>query len=69
MLPEASHWNGDEWRWHRWNAPAAGPRYISVIEPAQERDAPEGARRIPFGFSRVLQQTEGDREPLLWEGD
>ena len=63
-----SDWHGDEYRWHRWSAPSMTVYTISVIEPAEEKDAPAAVRRVPFGFGRVL--AEGvEREPLLWEGD
>ncbi len=46
--------SGDSWRW--------SPRYhrspsrstIAVIEPAKEREIPEGAEVVPFGFARAL---------------
>jgi len=71
-MPEptaGSRWNGDEWRWHRWNNPASGPRYISVIEPAEDKEPPPDARPVPFGFSRVLAPEPVEREPQLWEGE
>jgi len=43
---------GDTWRWGLDYAPT--PATISVIEPAVPRKEPEGAMRVPFGFSRVL---------------
>lgn len=67
-MPEAARWSGDEWRWHRWSAPAIPLYSISVIEAAEKHAPPANARRVPFGFSRALGPVE-PREPLLWEGE
>lgn len=64
-------WNGDNWRWHRWSAARHAPQAsISVIEPAAvEKPPPSNARRVPFGFARVLEPELVEREPLTWEGE
>jgi hypothetical protein len=53
----AAHWSGDEWRW-RLQAPTTHPT-ITVIELDEENKkerekARDGAKVVPFGFSRVL---------------
>jgi hypothetical protein len=57
------YWHGDEWRW---TLTAGGSPTISVVEPADKRDDPENAHRVPFGFS--VRSPQPEAEPLLWEG-
>lgn len=51
-------WSGDEWRWHLDEAPYRTG--IEVIEPAEVREVPDGARRVAFGFSRALEAETPD---------
>lgn len=66
-----SYWTGDEWRWYSWAHRPGPSRSISVIEPANVPEPPSNARRVPFGFSRVLYSapTTELAMPLRWEGD
>lgn len=67
MEPEPqSYYTGDEWRW-RLRASSSLPS-IQVIEPTVETMPPPGARRVPFGFGRVLAGEPVPAEPQLWEG-
>lgn len=63
-------WNGDEWRW-RLSAPSHRPT-ITVLEQSnealdrREQKIKDGARVVPFGFSRVLSE---DPQLRLWKED
>lgn len=58
--------SGDEW----WlTATYVTQRSINIIEPAEVKDEPQRAHRVPFGFSRELAPEPVERDPLLWEGE
>jgi hypothetical protein len=56
LTPVSAHWNGDEWRWRTAKHPAPSRTTIDVIETGEEREVPAGARRVAFGFGRVLDE-------------
>lgn len=60
---KAAYWTGDEWRW-RLKGSGTRPT-IAVIEPAEQRLEPEHARRVAFGFARVLDEPAS---PDGWDG-
>lgn len=53
-------WHGDEWRWRPQEHPSQASSTISVIEVPDEekKDPPPRAKRVPFGFSRALAETD-----------
>jgi hypothetical protein len=59
--------HGDEWRWEL--VAGTDQHSIMVIEPAETPDLPTNARRVPFGFGRVLEPDPVELEPLVWEGE
>ena len=56
-------YNGDSWRWDL--ECHAEPSYVSVlvIEPPEERDPPEDAQYVPFGFGVRPETDDG------WQGN
>jgi hypothetical protein len=45
----------DSWRWDPGEHRHYGHSWIDVIEPAEPREIPPGARTVAFGFSRALE--------------
>jgi hypothetical protein len=49
--------HGNDWRWDQTNHPFPSLPSIRVIDGAEPRPEPPGARRVSFGFSRELAPT------------
>lgn len=70
----------ENWRWNVMRHPRPTQATIVVSEPSveaqaeRERKIRAGARFVPFGFSRALDDDDAAEaawppEPLTWDGD